>query len=58
MPHGSAIRAQNRDRARRTAGNDGPENYRNFGKLSELNAGGPAGMESNLDYVEGNHFHK
>jgi len=42
MPHGTAMCAQNRDRARRTAGNDGPENYRNIGKLSELNAGGAA----------------
>ena len=42
MPHGTAIRAQNGARARRTAGNDGPENYRNIGKLSELNAGGLA----------------
>ena len=45
MPHGSAIRAQNGDRARRTAGNDGPENYRKSGKLSELNAGGAARIE-------------
>ena len=42
MPHGAAMCAQNGDRARRAAGNDGPENYRKSGKLSELNAGGIA----------------
>ena len=46
MPHGTAMCAQNRavfqTPARRTAGNDAPENYRNFGKLSEVNAGGDA----------------
>jgi len=42
MPHGTAMCALNRDRARNTAGNDGPENYRKSGKLSELNAGGAA----------------
>jgi len=42
MPHGTAMCAQNGTRARRTAGNGGPENYRKSGKLSELNAGGAA----------------
>jgi len=45
MPHGTAMYAQNCDRARNTAGNDSPENYRNIGKLSALNAGGAVGID-------------
>ena len=44
MPHGTAFSAQNGGGMRRTAGNDGPENFRNIGKLSELNADGVAEM--------------
>ena len=53
MPHGTALGAQNRDRARRTAGNDGPGNYRNIGKLSELNAGGIATLREITAFFDG-----